>query len=217
MASVQCSEREVLRVLVAFFLAAMALVGLPSGGATEADSMLRVPNGQPVAPPHETVYGIPLRVHLGQSGRTPRDFLEILQEINHIWMSQAAICFEIETVMHNEISEAGFDIWFTPDIDGSDDFNGYFVNPHGIRVRDTPILHPADHPARNPAARTAAHELGHALGLLHRQESDDNLMRSKTFGWFLSDDEVVTARRGAARMSLPGKGARACGPERLSP
>jgi hypothetical protein len=176
-----------------------------------------MPKGQTVARSYQPVYRIPLRVHLKQSGRAPRDFLEIFEEINQIWLSQAAICFEIEAVMHDEVSGTGLDIWFMPVVDGSDDYNGSFVGVHGIRVRDTPNLNPADHPARNPAARTAAHEFGHALGLSHRQDSDENLMRSKTFGWFLNDKEVVTARRAAARMSLPESVTSACGPVKFQP
>src|SRR3990172_6512595 len=40
---------------------------------------------------HYPVYRIPLRVHLGQSGRSPAEFKAILKEINDIWLSQAGI------------------------------------------------------------------------------------------------------------------------------
>jgi len=161
------------------------------------------------------VYRIPLRVHLGKSGRKPPDFREILDEINEIWFTQAGICFEIETTSTDQASENGMDLWFLPVLPISPLTNGYYRNDHEIQVRDTPALDPADHPARYSAARTAAHELGHSLGLLHRQDSDDNLMRSKTSGWKLNSVEVLAARKGAAKKALPDKGPVHCGPPRM--
>jgi hypothetical protein len=93
--------------------------------------------------------------------------------------------------------------------------NGVYRSDHDIRVRDTPNLGPADHPARHPAARTAAHELGHGLGLSHRQDSDDNLMRSKTFGWRLNREEVRTARETARAKALPDRSLPGCGPVQM--
>ncbi len=58
------------------------------------------------------VYRIPLRVHLGKSGRPVKEWIPVLEEINHIWLSQAGICFEIETVLHDGIMNKGMDIWF---------------------------------------------------------------------------------------------------------
>jgi len=149
------------------------------------------------------VYRIPLRVHLGESGRNPQEFKDILDEINHIWLSQAGICFVMQVVLDDEPLEQGMDIWFMPVLPGGPGMNGYFRSNHDIQVRDTPILRPAEHPARHPAARTAAHECGHGLSLPHRQDSDDNLMRSKTYGWQLSGQEIRDARRAAAKMALP--------------
>jgi hypothetical protein len=159
----------------------------------------------------DPVYRIPLRVHLGESGRSPEDFMVILEEINDIWLSQAGICFEMEVVMGNEPLEQGMDIWFLPVLTGMPDLNGYFRGDHHIQVRDTPILGPADRPARHPAARTAAHECGHGLDLIHRQDSDDNLMRSKTQGWQLNGKEIEEARRAAAEKALPDRSPRKCG------
>ncbi|MCB2181967.1 MAG: hypothetical protein KQH63_08070 [Desulfobulbaceae bacterium] len=143
----------------------------------------------------QPVYRIPLRVHLAASSRPPEKFKPIFEEINRIWFSQARICFEIKTVMDNTpLQGDGFDLWFAPDIGV---LNGYF-DGESLRVRDTPRLAPARNPSKDPTARTTAHELGHALGLGHRQDSDENLMRSKTFGWQLNEDEIQTARRNAA-------------------
>jgi hypothetical protein len=160
--------------------------------------------------PTGPVYRIPLRVHLGESSRSPQDFKVILNEINQIWLSQAGICFEMRVVLDDVPLEQGMDIWFTPALRGGFGLNGLFLSDHDIQVRDTPILKPADHPARHPAARTAAHECGHGLSLSHRQDSDDNLMRSKTYGWQLNDQEIKDARRAAAKMALPDVSLREC-------
>ena len=146
---------------------------------------------------HSPIYHIPLRVHLGKSERPAKQWLPILEEMNIIWLSQAGICFEMETVMHDDVIEKGLDIWFESTLP---DWNGYFTGPNDIHVRDNPDLRPAENPAESSAARTAAHELGHALGLQHRQNSDDNLMRSKTYGWQLSEDEIIQARNAAKQM-----------------
>ena len=151
----------------------------------------------------EPVYRIPLRVHLGQSGRSPADFKVMLEEINRIWLDQAGICFEMQIVLDDEPLERGMDIWFLPILPGGAEMNGYYRDDHYIQVRDTPILGPASHPACYPAARTAAHEFGHGLSLFHRQDSDDNLMRSKTLGWQLNSREVQEARKAAVQKAMP--------------
>ena len=137
--------------------------------------------------------------------------------INEIWFSQAGICFEIEMAGDDEPLEKGMDLWFLPVLPGGPLMNGYYRNDHEIQVRDTPVLGPAEHPARHPAARTAAHELGHGFDLPHRQDSDDNLMRSKTFGWQLNEQEVLLARRVAASKALPDISPLHCGPVRIHP
>ena len=145
------------------------------------------------------VYRIPLRIHLTRSKRLPENWTPILQEINMIWLSQAGICFEMHTVSHDKILSNGLDLWFDATIPH---WNGYYRDEHDIHVLDTPDLNPADRPARSPAARTAAHELGHALNLSHNQNSDDNLMRSKTYGWQLHPHEVEIARQNARIIAL---------------
>jgi len=162
-------------------------------------------------PPYVPVYRIPLRVHLGKSSLSPSQFKEILAEINHIWWSQAGICFEIEAVNRDEPLKKGVDIWFVPVMKEYPASNGYYNGDHEIYVRDAPILGSASHPAHSSASRTAAHELGHVLGLHHRQDSDDNLMRSKTFGWLLNVYEIRNARKAAAQKALPDKSPRHCG------
>ena len=164
---------------------------------------------------HYPVYRIPLRVHLGKSGRTPEEFNTILREINDIWLSQAGICFEMQIVLDDHQTEEGMDIWFLPVLPGGAELNGYFRSDHNIQVRDTPILGHAGHPAHSPAARTAAHECGHGLSLVHRQDSDDNLMRSKTYGWQLNGLEVQEARSAAVEKALRDTRPRSCGEPRM--
>jgi len=150
------------------------------------------------APGDQPLYRIKLRVHLAKSERAAHEFGPIFSEINEIWQSQAAICFEIETVYTETPVPDGIDMWFSPYING---WNGYYDGEY-IQMSDSPVLGEAPNPARSSAARTAAHELGHVLGLSHRQESADNLMRSKTYGWQLSDEEIRLARETAAQMAL---------------
>lgn len=164
---------------------------------------------QKISSPLLPVYHVPLRVHLGSSGRSPDNYSEILNEINYIWFSQAGICFDIHTVMDDVIFEEGSDLWFTRELDF---LNGYFADDHDMYVIDTPDLRPAAHPAQHPAARTAAHELGHSLDLGHNQASDDNLMRSKTYGWQLHKHEVKVARQAAAEKATRQNQQKGCAP-----
>jgi hypothetical protein len=180
--------RSLIYIVLSFFLIALGI----AVDVVFADDSVKVP-----------VYRIPLRVHLGKSERPVQEWMPILEEINHIWLSQAGICFEMNIVSHNEINDGGMDIWFSPG--KGEPLNGYFVDRHDIWIKDTPLLKPSRNPADYPAARTASHELGHGLGLNHRENSDDNLMRSMTKGWQLSDDEIVTARGHAATMALHDK------------
>lgn len=163
------------------------------------------------------IYHIPLRAHLNESARSTAAFTEILEEINHIWWSQAGICFEMQVVMNDDVKSQGFDIWFVPRIDDSDSINGVYSGGHSIYVRDTPILRAAPRSAQHPTARTAAHELGHALGLPHRQDSDDNLMRSKTFGWQLNREEIAIARKAAASRAIMNNVEPFCGSIQVKP
>lgn len=160
-------------------------------------------------PSFATVYHIPLRIHLGGSARPVFEWLIHLEEINAIWYSQAAICFDMHTVLHDETMTDGFDLWFESHIPG---WNGYYADTNDMHVRDNPDLRPAEHPAQSSAARTAAHELGHALGLAHRQNSDNNLMRSKTYGWQLNAEEIVRARATAARTYFTDSNTLPCSP-----
>ncbi|MGC1454699.1 MAG: hypothetical protein WA946_05880 [Nitrospirota bacterium] len=165
----------------------------------------------------DPIYRIPLRVHVGESGRSPEDFRAIIGEINNIWLPQAGICFEMQIVQDDKLIDQGMDIWFLPVLPGGSSLNGYFRDAHNIRVRDTPVLGQAPHPAHHPAARTAAHELGHGLSLQHRQDSDDNLMRSKTFGWQLNLREVLKARSAAQEKALKDTAPRKCSEPGIAP
>ena len=201
----------------------VTLTALPRGAASGDDAArpqhasLSADHPEAPFPSHVPVYRILLRVHLNESSRRPEAFKPILEEINEIWLSQAGICFEMQTVPDDRFAEEGWDLWFMPNLPGGPDLNGYYRNDHDIRVRDRPNLMPAEHPARHPAARTAAHELGHGLSLVHRQDSDDNLMRSKTFGWRLNASEVDMARRTAAKKALTDTAPMRCGEPRIRP
>ena len=199
-------------MLRAFLCLAMLFLAVPAGAQEVAHLPDTVP--RPKASPAPAfplpVYHIPLRVHLDKSGRTPEEFRPMLEEINDIWLSQAGVCFEMEIVKTEERTPSGLDLWFMPILPGGQWLNGYYRNDHTIHVRDTPRLGPADDPARYPAARTAAHELGHSLGLVHRQDSDENLMRSKTYGWHLNRDEIDQARVVAKTKALPGRSEDRC-------
>jgi hypothetical protein len=166
-----------------------------------------------LAPALLPVYRIKLRVHLTNSSRTPQQFGPIFAEINRIWLIQAGICFEIQTVADDIILVDGLDMWFSPDIGG---YNGYYDGQH-IQMSDFPVLAHAANPAKSAAARTAAHELGHALNLRHRQDSDENLMRSRTYGWHLSIQEILNARETAADIAVQDTSPLDCEPPTIKP
>src|SRR5690349_14557731 len=101
-----------------FRCASLALLlivfGVPVAASSEEtvrpDAATQAARGPSLAP----VYRIPLRVHLGKSGRKPRDFGAIFDEINEIWLMQTGICFEIETTDTDQAAETGMDLWFIP-------------------------------------------------------------------------------------------------------
>lgn len=169
------------------------------------------PEEASLSPGIQPVYRINLRVHLANSNRTPEEFGPIFREINKIWYTQAGICFEIHTVYHDDPLTDGLDMWFSPYIGG---YNGYYDGEF-IQMSDAPVLGHAENPARSSAARTAAHELGHALDLPHRQDSDDNLMRSRTYGWQLNTQEIEQARETAADIAIEDTAPLNCGPPKI--
>lgn len=194
-----------IRHILLTWLLAFACMPLASGVAAE----MHEPRLETSAYSRQ-VLRIPLRIHLGKSTWQPAEFIPIAEEISSIWLTQAGICFETEIVLHDRSAETGFDLWFSPVLTEKPSFNGLFHDEHDIHVRDVPILDPARKPARSSTARTAAHEMGHALGLSHRQNSNDNLMRSKTFGWQLDETEIRRARKAASAKALPDKNRLQC-------
>ena len=156
-------------------------------------------DGPPTDLPYDPLYRIAVRVHVGESTMSDDTLLDVLSEMNFIWRSQAAVCFEFEVVEHDTVMTDGFDMWFKPEIGAP---NGYYTSDHDIAVRDVPNLSSAPNPAMNAAARTAAHELGHGLTLEHDQNSDDYLMRSGTYGWQLPQYQLDASRNRAAVKAL---------------
>ena len=149
--------------------------------------------------PYDPLYRIAVRVHVGESGMSDAELLDVLDEMNFIWRSQAAVCFEYEVVEHDTVMSDGFDMWFKPSVGAP---NGYYAGDHDIHVRDVPNLNSAPNPAMIAAARTAAHELGHGLTLDHDQTSDDYLMRSGTYGWQIPQYQIDASRDRAAQKAL---------------
>ncbi|MGO9379611.1 MAG: hypothetical protein ACLPN1_02465 [Dissulfurispiraceae bacterium] len=204
-------------ILLFPLVASILILEHTTSNAIEPEKAIRlVTTSTNETPPYVPVYRIPLRVHVGKSGQSPSQFMIIFDEINNIWWSQAGICFEIQTVTHDKPLINGLDIWFLPILKECPGSNGYYIGDHEIYVRDNPILGFASHPAQSSAARTTAHELGHVLGLHHRQNSDDNLMRSKTYGWQLNEDEIRNARTEAARKAFRDLSPLRCGTPEIS-
>jgi hypothetical protein len=200
-------------LLVALFIFSRTEAAPDKAVLTDAPLKSIQAGASSTAPPLLPVYRIKLRVHVTNSGRSPLEFEPILAEINTIWQTQAGICFEIHTVKHDTPLTDGIDMWFSPDIGG---YNGYYDGKH-IHMSDAPVLMHAANPARSSAARTAAHELGHALDLRHRQDSDENLMRSRTYGWHLNAQEILHARETAADIAIQDTFPFNCGPPKINP
>jgi hypothetical protein len=194
-------RKVVIRLLC--LVTAILIFGHPHSYAVEPEKAVKFePASNNETPPYVPVYRIPLRVHIGKSAKDPSQFGVIFAEMNRIWWLQAGICFEIQAATHDKPLVNGADIWFLPVLKEYPSSNGYYNGDHDIYVRDNPVLGSASRPAQSSAARTAAHELGHVLGLHHRQDSSDNLMRSKTYGWQLNEHEIRHARTAAARKAL---------------
>lgn len=175
--------------------------GIGGAGGTDIEEPLGG-NGQ--MPPQTPVYRIPLRIHRGDSGMGPTELGDVLEEMQWIWWSQAAICFEIEVVDHDDTMNVGYDLWFVTD-PKSGNYNGYYNGDHDIWTIDQPSLGSAPNPTEHPASRTSAHELGHGLNLSHynnQPDSDDALMSSGKRGWELHDFEIDTARNRAAAKAI---------------
>jgi hypothetical protein len=138
-------------------------------------------------------YAVALRVHVTRSDQSPLTLCGVLAEVNRIWWSQVGVCFDVEVVSHDEISDGQLDLWFerrAPFPNGVE-ANGVYVGAHEIYALDEPELARTRFAVTRPAARTAAHELGHALGLRHQDcgtACNELLMRSGTMGFSLTSD-----------------------------
>lgn len=182
---------------------AAATSGVGGGGGAGGIDDPGGTGGHGQQPPMQPVYRVPLRVHVGESQLPESELVGALEEVNWIWWSQAAVCFEIEIVEHGQLASTGFDINFVPSLSGS--LNGYYAGDHDVWTIDYPNLGASPNPVDYPAARTTAHELGHGLTLDHYNgfsDSNNSLMSSGKLGWDLHDFEVEDARGRAAQMAL---------------
>jgi hypothetical protein len=194
--------------------AALADAGTDAGPLVDSGA-----GGRGSDPPFPTVYRIALRVHRGDSDLTDDELSAVLDEMNWIWWSQAAICFEIEVVSDEATMQTGFDFWFHKgDIPCSPGANGVYCGDHDIHTKDTPSLAPVDDPMWDTVhdpSRTSAHELGHGLTLEHydgHDDSPDSLMSSGRQGFKLHDFEIEAARTRADQKKLDDTGAIHCTP-----
>jgi hypothetical protein len=194
--------------------AAIADAALDAGPLADSGA-----GGRGADPPFPTVYRIALRVHRGDSNLTDNELSAVLDEMNWIWWSQAAICFEIEVVSDDATMQTGFDFWFHKgDIPCSPGANGVYCGDHDIHTKDAPSLAPADDPmwdSVHDPSRTSAHELGHGLTLEHydgHDDSPDSLMSSGRQGFKLHDFEIEAARMRADQKKLDDTGAIHCTP-----
>ncbi len=167
----------------------------------------------PAEPPYAPVYRIAVRVHRGESDLSDSELEGVLLELNHIWWSQAGICFEVDVVSHNQPLSTGFDIWF---VDNDSEYadgvepDGKYYGAHAIIILDWPPLASANPAVAYPAARSAAHSLGHGLSLLDQPcaDCDGLLMRPEAKGYQLlagppaSANEHQAARQAAAGLAL---------------
>lgn len=168
-------------------------------------------------PPYDEMIRIPLRIHTTRSDLSRDRLCTILAEMNDIWWEQAGICFEMQVLDSDDLTDDGLDMWFersTPFPNGVR-ANGVYSGPHAIFTLDRPGLGSAPNPVENLSSRTAAHELGHALNLRHQNcgdECNDLLMTSGRRGFALATDapasvnEQTRARTAAEqrRLRLPG-------------
>ncbi len=162
------------------------------------------------APGQTPVLRIPVRMHMDGITKPLGDYVAVFTELNAIWYAQAGVCFEIETVAQAANRQGGFDLVWRPGAPPAGQPNGQYSGDHNIFTYENPRLGAAPTPVAAPGARTAAHELGHALTLQHNEASDNNLLRSGTLGYQLSQDEVTRARTRAQQVALADRTATNC-------
>ncbi len=196
------------------------------GGVPGAGGAGGIPGagGRGQMPPTTPVHRIELRIHRQNSNLTDTQLFDVLDEMNWIWWSQAAVCFEIHTVTNDQTMNTGFDMWFhanvIPCAPGS---NGVYCGDHDIHTLDQPSLGRVNDPAWDTmfnASRTSGHELGHGLTLNHYNgfaDSNDSLMSSGRQGFKLHQFEIDDARRRARQKALPDDVPLFCAPPNVIP
>lgn len=195
----------------------------PDAGAPDAGAPDDGAGGRGEDAPFDPVYRVPLRVHRGDSSLDEKTLLDVLDEMNWIWWSQAALCFEIEIVDSEATMANGFDFWFhKSEIPCSPGANGVYCGDHDIHTLDKPSLGPADNKEWDTVhdpSRTSAHELGHGLSLEHYNgyaDSNDSLMSSGRQGFKLHADEITAARNRARSKALADTAALYCGAPKIT-
>ena len=155
-----------------------------------------------------SIVHVGVRVHTDKSRLQLRQLVAMLNEINHIWRSQADICFSMQiTSSPAYLLDKTFDIWFLSQLPENADSGFLAMDPEsatvvGAYINDHQIWALENH---RFGSQVMAHELGHALTLGHYMGpgADTSLMKeSVSQGFRLHDGEIRRARAVAKRREL---------------